>query len=637
MNLIGEYQNGNYNVRIYDDGTKVRETDDDKFISVYPECMDVKITNYCDINCPYCFPIGTKILMSDYSLRNIEDIQESDIIIGFEEFPTKMKRKIKISIVKKVFNNISNLIQITTELNSTINCTPNHPFLVKGHGKALNKFDYKIADKLKVGDSLYKIPYFFTDESDFNDDYKKGYITSCFLGDGTYKKYIDKNGYDAYNIRFAVKDGEISKRLFEFVKLYNNYFYELPFKMGKNENSIISIRSNKRDCYSFICDLIKDNYKILKSKEYASGFLAGIYDCEGSINKTCIRICNCNIEIIDEIKRCLNILNINYVLDIDKSGTINYKEKYNIRIKDKREWIKFIQLVKPACFRKGIQNVFEKSLLFSEKITNIEYIDDVVNVYNLETSTSTFFANNFAVHNCHENSNVKGLHGDILQPKFINTLKPFTEIAIGGGNPLSHPLLLEFLQLLTRKNIIPNITVNQKHFLQNQELIKGLIKNNLVYGVGVSLVKVTDELISCLRDFPNVVLHIINGIIKIEDLRLLYKNNFKVLILGYKQFRRGVQYYSEQVEINKKIIYNNLPEIIKGFKVVSFDNLSIKQLDVKRLMSQKSWDEFYMGDDGQFTMYIDLVEQKYARCSVSDIRYDLTDNIEEMFAVIKNE
>ena len=32
MKLLGEYENGNYNVKIYDDGTKIRETDESKLI-----------------------------------------------------------------------------------------------------------------------------------------------------------------------------------------------------------------------------------------------------------------------------------------------------------------------------------------------------------------------------------------------------------------------------------------------------------------------------------------------------------------------------------------------------------------------------------------------------------------------------
>ena len=236
---------------------------------------------------------------------------------------------------------------------------------------------------------------------------------------------------------------------------------------------------------------------------------------------------------------------------------------------------------------------------------------------------------------CHENSSIDGLHGDILHPKFINTLRPYTEIAIGGGNPLSHPQLLEFLTILKSKNIIANITVNQTHFLQEQATMRYLYDNHFVRGIGVSLTATTPELVARLRDFPNAVLHVINGIVSVDHLRRLHSNGFKVLILGYKMFRKGNDFYSEEVEQNKSALYNLLPKVIYGFTVVSFDNLAIDQLEVKRLMSQRQWGEFYMGDDGQFTMYIDLVEQKFARCSVATERFDLLDNIEDMFQVVK--
>ena len=68
----------------------------------------------------------------------------------------------------------------------------------------------------------------------------------------------------------------------------------------------------------------------------------------------------------------------------------------------------------------------------------------------------------------------------------------------------------------------------------------------------------------------------------------------------------------------------NLENIIEYFKVVSFDNLAIEQLEVQRLMSREEWDEFYMGDDGSMTYYIDMVEQKFARSSTANFnkRYD---------------
>lgn len=237
---------------------------------------------------------------------------------------------------------------------------------------------------------------------------------------------------------------------------------------------------------------------------------------------------------------------------------------------------------------------------------------------------------------CHENSSVKGKHGDILSPKFIDSLRPFTEIAIGGGNPLSHPDLIPFLRKLKERNIIANITVNQAHFLKDRDLMKRLVKDGLVFGVGVSLTKPTEELAELLKGFPNAVLHVINGVVDVNDLKVLFGKGFKLLILGYKQFRKGVEYYTQEVEVNKRKLYTNMFKVLMGFDVVSFDNLAIGQLDVKRFFStDEKWNEFYMGDDGNFTMFIDLVEQNYAKCSVATERFGLLDKIDDMFLTIK--
>ena len=73
--------------------------------------------------------------------------------------------------------------------------------------------------------------------------------------------------------------------------------------------------------------------------------------------------------------------------------------------------------------------------------------------------------------------------------------------------------------------------------------------------------------------------------------------------------------------------------------MVSFDNLAIEELSVKRLLSENEWNEFYMGDDGTMTYYIDMVERKFARSSTADFdkRYDLLDNVDDMFNKIIKE
>lgn len=241
---------------------------------------------------------------------------------------------------------------------------------------------------------------------------------------------------------------------------------------------------------------------------------------------------------------------------------------------------------------------------------------------------------------CHEGSSLYGKFGAILNEKFIDTLHPYQEIAIGGGDATSHPDLIPFLQKLKERKVIANMTVNQIHFEKKQELIKKLVDEKLIYGLGVSLVNPTKHFIELIKQYPNAVIHVINGVLKPLDVKALENNNLKMLILGYKHLRRGNEYFEEEqndIEVKQQWLYENLEDIIQKFKVVSFDNLAIEQLNVKRLLTQEEWDEFYMGRDSEFTYYIDMVEKKFAKSSTApfDKRYDLLESVDNMFNKIR--
>lgn len=240
---------------------------------------------------------------------------------------------------------------------------------------------------------------------------------------------------------------------------------------------------------------------------------------------------------------------------------------------------------------------------------------------------------------CYEGCTTEGKHGDILNYKFLDTLHPYTELAI-NGNDMSHPDLIPFLEKLKEKDVVCNLTVNQIHFERCQDLIRELVDKELIYGLGVSLNNPTEKFIELIKQYPNAVIHVINGMFGAKDALALADHNLKILILGYKQLRRGVDWYIEDYEnITRKQIWlkQSLASILAHFKVVSFDNLAISQLDVKRLMDDEEWDEFYMGNDMEFTFFLDLVEGKFAGNSIvaEEERLDIMDNIDDMFEKIR--
>lgn len=241
---------------------------------------------------------------------------------------------------------------------------------------------------------------------------------------------------------------------------------------------------------------------------------------------------------------------------------------------------------------------------------------------------------------CHENSGPNGLHGDLLNTKFLDTLHPYTELAIGGGDPLEHPDLEAFLIKMKEKNVYCNITVHQNTFIKQNEYLQELSEKGLIHGIGISIFSVDPWLLDLLKNFPNVVCHLIAGVVEVDLLADLAFNDLKVLFLGYKVFRRGENCYKTFGNaINRRIevLRDMLPTMKEEdwFEVISFDNLALKQLEVDKLVSSEEWKSFYMGSDGTHTMFCDLVKEEFTVGSTKNTRWPLKDTIEEMFEIVK--
>lgn len=222
---------------------------------------------------------------------------------------------------------------------------------------------------------------------------------------------------------------------------------------------------------------------------------------------------------------------------------------------------------------------------------------------------------------CHEDSTPDGKHADIFETiKKLQYLPPGIELAIGGGDPLSHPRLGRFLTLCKRQGFICNMTVNP----QNEDdwrTVWTLYNHDLIKSFGISFDWQRDlNKDSPGYNLPNSVIHLIVGVHTLDDITGALNFYDRVLLLGYKFFGRGNDFNSAGFDHDTVInIRENLWRVLSNLehgKVVSFDNKAIQTLDIKRHFKPQSWETFYMGDEGQFTMYYDAVEQKFARNSI---------------------
>ena len=221
---------------------------------------------------------------------------------------------------------------------------------------------------------------------------------------------------------------------------------------------------------------------------------------------------------------------------------------------------------------------------------------------------------------------------------FLNGIPAGVEMAINMQFPLPDGFE-DFLKRMKDQGVIVNATVNQRHFEAHENYINYLVREKLLWGVGVSLVKATSEFIKRIQSYDNAVIHVINGIVSMDDLKMLGGNGLKLLILGYKDKGRGVMYKSEandEVIKKQKIMRHYLPVILHMFKAVSFDNLALKQLNIKALITDEMWEEFYMGKEASSSFYINLVAGTYSPSSLDMLELPIGNlTVEEMFQNVK--
>lgn len=237
---------------------------------------------------------------------------------------------------------------------------------------------------------------------------------------------------------------------------------------------------------------------------------------------------------------------------------------------------------------------------------------------------------------CAELSSPDGRHA-LLDTPLIESIQPYTELAIGGGNPLSHPQLGDFLHYMDCRNVICNLTVNAVHFMQNIGLIGNYAEHGLIHGLGVSVPEhIPDGLLDNLKMFPNAVVHTIAGATPWSVYESLADHDLNLLVLGFKFKGKGKEYAKNHWMRDRWFYLSDcIDDMRQHFKAIAFDNLAVEQLGIRDIFPDE-FSELYMGDDSEFTMYIDLVAGKYGKSSTHKLREIDADTVPELFQKLKD-
>lgn len=153
------------------------------------------------------------------------------------------------------------------------------------------------------------------------------------------------------------------------------------------------------------------------------------------------------------------------------------------------------------------------------------------------------------------------------------------------------------------------------------------------------MIEPTDELLNLIKQLKNVVIHTICGLLTESQIEKLKDNNIKLLILGYKNVGKGIEYYEknkEEINKNQEYLRENIMKLSSHFRVISFDNLAIEQLEIKSKLPEKVWKQIYMGNEGEFTFFIDAVNKNFAESSLDyENNYPIMNNVDDMFNFLR--
>jgi len=233
---------------------------------------------------------------------------------------------------------------------------------------------------------------------------------------------------------------------------------------------------------------------------------------------------------------------------------------------------------------------------------------------------------------CHESATPMGHHANLETVKAVLAdARAGMEVAIGGGDPMAWPDLKSALEWMRSRGLVANLTVHGPVPRGRTETLAAWQRRGLVHGIGASWVPGMQ-----VPELEHVVIHAIAGIHGVGELAGWLDDYWgqRVLILGYKRWGRGVA-CSLDLEERLADWRHGLHKIASNAESVSFDNLALEQLQVRSFVSARFWKQGYMGDDGQFTMYLDAVTDSFAANSTSERQARNGRSLSEMFAAVR--
>jgi DNA repair photolyase len=351
----------------------------------------------CSHACAYCLEGETPVLMADGRARPIRELRPGDEIYGTVR-QGAYRRYVKTEVLAQ-WSTLKRGYRIVLEDGTTLVASADHRFLSDRGWKYVTGGQQGRARRphLTVNNELMGVGGFAAAPSD-STDYRTGYLSGLIMGDGHLGSYFyERRGRrhgDVHRFRLALADGEALSRARRFLLELGIATDEFEFKVPAGARPMRAIRTQARASVEAVSEVIRWPWQ--PSNDWRKGFLAGIFDAEGS-GRGVIRIGNTDPAIVEMTRSSLATLGFDCVVEDPRleNGLRVVRLRGGLR-----ERLRFFHSVAPAITRK--LEIDGKAVKGDARlrVVSIESLGMEFPLYDITTGTGDFIANGVISHNC---------------------------------------------------------------------------------------------------------------------------------------------------------------------------------------------------------------------------------------------
>ncbi|GAB3975121.1 intein-containing Rv2578c family radical SAM protein [Actinoallomurus acanthiterrae] len=350
----------------------------------------------CSHACVYCLSGETPILMADGRTKPLRDIRPGDEVYGTEVVGSY--RRYVVTEVLAHWSTLKPAYRIRLEDGTELIASGDHRFLsdrgwkyVTGTEHGAGRRPHLTRDNKLMGVGSFAEP------PKKNADYRAGYLCGMIRGDGQLGSYSYLSG-DVHRFRLAPVDREALDRSRLYLDGLDVPTIEFTFQNAEfGRRQISAIRNQSKAGNAAIRRII--TWPTEATTEWHKGFLAGIFDAEGSCSNGVLRISNTDPEIIRHIGEGLEHLGFEYRVEQPKNA-VGLPITVIRLLGGIAERLRFFHTVDPAITRK--QNIEGLAIKTAARlgVTSIEATGLDLPMYDITTGTGDFIANGVVSHNC---------------------------------------------------------------------------------------------------------------------------------------------------------------------------------------------------------------------------------------------